>query len=157
MADDDERRAEMHALLDDDKFRPFGNVFGDFDYDAFGERMRFRPLQRELFQEIIRQLDIQIWFWDEDKTGKDLRDDPPGLELVVFMPCGCAGDTLHISSANLLEMLERAFVPFRRNDWTEIGCDEEIAVLEKLKALCDEGIKYRRDVKARQEAKKENK
>ena len=145
-------QSEMHAPVPNGRFRPFEWLgFGEFDLDQFAERMCFKKLQRELFHEVIAQLDIQIWFWSAQKDIEDVRRDPPGLELVVFMPCASANDPQHVCSANLFDLFEDVFM----QNYAAIGYEEEISVIEKLKALCDRAIEHRRELIKEQSAETE--
>jgi hypothetical protein len=130
-----------HATLRNDKFYPFDWISGDFDLKAFSKRMRLRPLQRELFKELMKQYELTIWFWEKDDDDKDdRRRDSPGLELLCFMPCHADCVSVHISSANLLEMLEGALL----DDSEFLEYEQEIVAIEKLSALCNRAIELRR-------------
>jgi hypothetical protein len=134
--------SNSHARIHGDEFRPFESISGDFDLKIFSKRMRFRPLQSDLFKQLIEQFHLEIWFWDNDEDDKDnKRRDAPGLELVCFMPCHRDSVSLHVSSANLLEMLDGALL----NDMEFIEFEQEIVALEKLLALCSRAIEFRRE------------
>jgi len=125
---------EHHAPVVRGDFYPFKNSWvGDFKMEELSERLKLEPVQSELLAAWLNELEIKIWFWDASNK-KDLRRDPPGLEISVFWePFECC-----VSSANLFDLLEAPL----EQDYLQIDNEKEIAALEKLKAKIDESIAH---------------
>ena len=130
---------DKHATVSwDGYFSPFTQVFGDWSEEDFINRLRLRRVQQALFSELLHQFDFNIWFWESDEDSKP---GSPGLELNCFAPGAVPDDKRHVSSCNLFDLLNDAFD--RENT---LGPEQEIVALEKLKALCEDAIKDRRDL-----------
>jgi hypothetical protein len=112
--------------LREGSFYPFLDGIGDFDLDEFAERLHFKPLQKELFYELIKQLEIKIWF--------SASADSPDLALDVFW------FDHHVSGLNLFDLLKCSFAI----DGDGISFESEIEALNKFKVIIDHAIELRR-------------
>jgi hypothetical protein len=135
---------EHHARVWNGNFHPFNEISGDFDLDAFARQLRLRHLQKELLRELLKQLEIKIWFWSkhESEDISDHRRDSPGFEINVFW------QDLFVGSANLFHLLEKPF----ESEWNEIGYEHEIVALNKLKTMIDNAIELRQQKLGEQSA-----
>jgi hypothetical protein len=111
----------------DGSFYPFLNGSGDFDLDEFAQRLQLDHVQKELFYELIKQLEIKIWF------SEKLADGSPRLEINVFW------FEDHISGLNLIDLLKGPFETYVG----EINPEKEIEVLSALKTKIDNAIELR--------------
>lgn len=110
------------------KFYPFRDVDdekSDVDFDDIAEDLGLTRTQKLLLWRLLGDLEIVFWFTDENK-------DRPTLEVCAFW-----GN--HLSSTDLIDKLAAYFQS--RN---EIGDEEEIAVLNRLKTIIDAAISERR-------------
>ena len=108
------------------KFYPFDAYDKDCDFDVkeLGATLGLSDVQTSLLGHILRRLEIQIWYSDEPE---------PGLDVAVFI------DMNHVTSATLIKMLSNVIEP--QND---IGPEQEIEALEKLRLLIDDAITRRK-------------
>lgn len=110
------------------EFFPFEETYDGADegIDIFLETLDFSKVQRALLWQLLRRFEINAWF-DLDEDGGD-----PRLAIATFW------DRNHVASIPLTVLLEH-IVTFDN----DIGLEEEIAALTKLKTLIQQAIASR--------------
>jgi len=122
--------SDHHEDVRSGNFYPFGRLWHSaWKFDVLAERLGLSHLQRELLSELLKDIEIKIWFFDKEHGA-------PGLEVVVFWEID-QGDT-HVASANLLDVLEDTF-----GNTDQLETAEEIAALTKLRDEIDKAIAKR--------------
>jgi hypothetical protein len=114
----------------DDSIYPFRN--SDFAIDEVLDELALSKPRLGLLKRMLNELAVTIWFSTGDNGSS------PFVELLVFWE-DSEIDSL-VSKTDLPSFLERVF-----NQRNELGDEEEIIALEKLKAVIDAALKTRRD------------
>jgi hypothetical protein len=108
---------------------------GDFDLVEAVKELGLTEIQRALLKRIIERISLVLWF-NDDQDDNQLKRGGPHIELVFFWEDA----EMMISSVSLFPLFEGMIA-----ERGHIGDDEEIAALEKIKALCDRGIQDRKE------------
>lgn len=117
------------------RWHPFeGGGSGDFDIQEIAERLGINKVRAELLAFMLEKFQLTFWFHDDEGADEDESGKNPSLEVSAFW------FDRHIGDADLLPLLEDIL----KDDDNQIGWEEEITVLEKLKAEIELAIELRR-------------
>jgi hypothetical protein len=115
----------MHSLVHG-TFYPFEfpTARVGFDYDEVAKRLELNALQKQLLWLFLCQINIQVWFEEENMISQ--------LRLNVFW------ESEPVADVGLARLLGDLF----ESDG-QIDDEKEITALEKLKTIIDHGIELR--------------
>jgi hypothetical protein len=119
----------MKSFVPFDSLEVVDDSLNDFDVDEIAEWLGLNRTQRALLVYLLHDIDLQIWFEDEE---------PASISLNLFF------QNSFVSKIDLFDMLETTFDEDNDN---EIGITEEIAVLERLRDLVNAAIARKEKVR----------
>lgn len=109
---------------------------GDFDVQEIADHLGLTNVAKNLLELMLEKLELTFWFHKDTENKEELLS----IEVSAFW------FDRHIGDADLLRIFDDVF--------DEIGGwepDEEIAVLQELKAKIEDAIKAREEQKKREE------